>query len=170
MRCDRKGVQYLRSTGGSALLDAVEATAEYLQKNAHYSRRVIVLVSDGGDNASKHNAAQVWDVLHRPEAPVVYSIANWSPALSGTQADESRLRKLTEATGGLEFRVKKDDQAVEAADHLMEAMDGRYELEFTASDPATNGSERKLRVKAGKELRAQKMKVVGPDGYLAARQ
>lgn len=166
----RKGVSYLKSSGGSALLDAVEATARYMQRNAHFDRRVIVLVSDGGENASKDKADAVWDVLHEREAPVVYSIANSSPALSGAHADQERLLRLTEETGGLGFPVRSEKDAAQAADGLMEAMQGRYELEFTASDPAADGSERKLHVELTKDLRKQKMKAVAPDGYVAARQ
>ncbi len=165
----RKGLSYLKSSGGSAMLDAMEATSRYMEKNAHFEQRVIVLVSDGGDNASKHNAAQVWDVLHWPEAPVVYSIANRSEGRTET-ADWESMVNLSERTGGLAFPVERANEAVPAADHLIEAVRGRYELEFTASDAAPDGKKRKLRVAADEDLRTQKMKVVGPDGYVAARQ
>jgi Ca-activated chloride channel homolog len=166
----RKGLSYLKSSGGSALLDAVESTAEYMQKNSHYARRVIVLVSDGGDNASRMSEDTVWRELHRPEAAVVYSIANPSPALSGAHADQEWLVTFTERTGGLAFPVKTENEAVQATDHLIDAIQGRYELEFTANNPAPDGGKRKLRVVGDPDLRKQKMKIVGPDGYIAAGQ
>jgi VWFA-related protein len=166
----RKGLSYLKSSGGSALRDAVESTAEYMQKNAHFERRVIVLVSDGGENASKMSEDAVWRELHRPQAPVVYSIANRSAASAGPTADWKSIVNLSERTGGLAFPVETENEAVPVTDHLIEAIQGRYELEFTASDPAADGTKRKLRVVADPDLRKQKMKVVGADGYVAARQ
>jgi VWFA-related protein len=166
----RKRLSYLKSTGGSALLDAVESTAEYMQKNAHFARRVIVLVSDGGENASKMSEDAVWRELHRPQAPVVYAIANPSPALSGAHADEELLLTLTQRTGGLVFPVKTENEAAQTSDHLIDAVQGRYELEFTASNLAADGRKRKLRVVADPDFRKQKIKVVAPDGYVAAGQ
>lgn len=166
----RKGMNYLKSTGGSALLDAVGSTAEYMQKNAHFERRVIVLVSDGGENASKRKEDVVWRELHRAEAPVVYSIANLSPALSGARADQERLLRLADRTGGLALPVDTENGALQATDRLIAAIEGRYELEFTASDPAADGSERKLHVALEKDLRKQKIKLAGPDGYMAPGQ
>ncbi|HEV2576191.1 MAG TPA: VWA domain-containing protein [Acidobacteriaceae bacterium] len=166
----RKGVSYLRSSGGSVLLDAVESTARYMQKNAHFERRVIVLVSDGGENASKMSEDEVWRELHRPEAPVVYSIQNPSAASSGSTAGWKLLLNLSERTGGLAFPVNTENEALQATDYLIEAIQGRYELEFTSGNPAADGSVRKLRVELTNDLRKQKFKVVGADGYVAERQ
>ena len=165
-----QGVGYLKSSGGSALLDAVSATAKMMEKDAKNERRVVVLISDGGENASKINADALLRELHQPEAPVVYTLVNWGDTNPNTRADGTRLRKLTEGTGGVEFPVKAEGDAVQAADSLLQIMQGRYELEFSASDPAADGNERKLHVELTKDLRKQKMKVVGPDGYVAARQ
>lgn len=166
------GLTYLKSSGGSALLDAVISTARMMQKQAKYPDRVVLLVSDGGENASKSNADEVWRELHLPEAPVVYSLVNWGQGDSNEQAraDQKELRKLTEATGGLALLVKPQDDPMQAVDDLLEAVQGRYDLEFTASDAAADGRERKLHVVPEKDLRKQKMMVVASDGYVAARQ
>jgi VWFA-related protein len=166
----KKGVQYLKSTGASALLDAVGRTAKYMQENARYERRVIVLVSDGGENASKMTEDALRRELHRSEAPVVYSLVNWSGGIPDVHADLKRLLNLAEETGGLEFLVKTDNEAVQVADSLMQAVQRRYELEFTASNPAADGHTRKLRIALKEELRKQKIQVVGPDGYMAPQQ
>jgi VWFA-related protein len=167
-----RGLTYLKSSGGSALLDAVLSTARMMQKDAKYPRRVLLLVSDGGENASKSNADEVRLELHRPEAPVVYSLVNWSEADTNerARADQKELRKLTETTGGLALLVNRQDDPVQAVDDLLQAVQGRYELEFTASDPVADGKERKLRVVPEKNLRKQKMMVVASDGYVAAPQ
>jgi VWFA-related protein len=172
---DRKlvaqGLSYLKSSGGSALLDALLSTARMMQKEAKYPRRVVLLVSDGGENASKSNADEVRRELHQPEAPVVYSLMNRSEADTDARArtDQKELRKLTETTGGLALPVNPQEDPVQAVDDLLQAVQGRYELEFTASDPVADGKERKLRVVTEKDLRKQKMMVVASDGYVAAR-
>jgi hypothetical protein len=66
--------------------------------------------------------------------------------------------------------VNPQDDPVQEADDLLQAVEGRYELEFTASDPVADGRERKLRVVPEKDLRKQKMRVVASDGYVAAQQ
>ena len=77
---------------------------------------------------------------------------------------------LSERTGGLAFPVETENEAALATDHLIDAIQGGYELEFTASDPAADGSKRKLRVVADRGLQKQRMKVVGSDGYIASQQ
>lgn len=164
------GLKYLKPWGGSALLDAVVSTAQWMEKQAKNPERVLVVVSDGGENASKSSEEAVRRELQRPEAPVLYSFINSLSGDGPNRADETRLRRLTEDTGGLAILVKKKNSASQAADELAQATSGRYELEFTASNPAADGSERKLRVEPSSDLRKQKIKVVGPDGYIAARQ
>jgi VWFA-related protein len=46
-------LQRIDSRGGTALYDAVRASLDYLNEKAHNEKRVLLLISDGEDNASK---------------------------------------------------------------------------------------------------------------------
>ena len=94
------GVPRRDSIGGTALLDAVARAADYLAEHAARPRKVLLVVSDGNDNASVTRV----DALKRTAAE--HDIAVFAIAVaSRDDADAARhgrdaLEKLTESTGG----------------------------------------------------------------------
>ena len=88
--------------GRTALYDAVVDGLDYAQKGSR-DRRVLVVLSDGGDNAS---TATLKDVVARVQASntVIYSIALEDPL--DADANPGRLKKLSEASGGESFSPK----------------------------------------------------------------
>ena len=54
-------------TGMTALYDAIAVGLEQLQKGK-WDKKALIVVSDGGDNASKHNLAQVMSMVNQSNA------------------------------------------------------------------------------------------------------
>ncbi len=48
----REGLSHIDSRGGTALFDAVVASADKLAGNAKQPKQVLILITDGEDNAS----------------------------------------------------------------------------------------------------------------------
>ena len=48
----RDGLSYVKSSGGTAMYDALVASADYMSKNAKLPKQVLLVVTDGEDNAS----------------------------------------------------------------------------------------------------------------------
>lgn len=89
----------IHARGQTAVYNAVGAGLEYVNKGT-YERKVLVLVSDGGDNASSIRREQV---LARAQASnaVIYTVGVIDPL--ETEADPAFLRQLSQASGGQSF-------------------------------------------------------------------
>jgi Ca-activated chloride channel homolog len=94
-----RAVSAVSARGQTALYDAVYEGLKHLQL-AHEEKKALIIVSDGGDNASQHTAGDVL-ALARQSQTVIYSIG----LFSGSSADENPkvLRRLCEDTGGIAF-------------------------------------------------------------------
>ncbi|HEY0163468.1 MAG TPA: VWA domain-containing protein, partial [Edaphobacter sp.] len=99
----RQGLNYIKSSGGTAVYDALVASADYLSKNAKHPKQVLLVVTDGEDNASSATLEQAIRRIQDLDGPVIYSIG----LLFGEDTDkrESRharrvLETLSEQTGG----------------------------------------------------------------------
>jgi len=151
-------LKFIKSSGGTALLDTVNATLDILKKG-RYRSRAIVLISDGGENASQFPEKQLMQKLREPGAPTIYALVNEEHPIAAAAREPKLLGNLLEATGGLEFPIKRaaDEQA--AVQRLVRAMEGRYRLVYTAPDTALDGSTHRIEVELNKDLRKQKMNI-----------
>jgi VWFA-related protein len=104
-------VQAIKARGQTAIYNAVNAGLDYVQKGG-FERQVLIVLSDGGDNASNTTRAQVLANAQASNA-VIYTIALVDPL--DTEADPGFLKQLSELTGGVAFRPKN---AAEVADIL----------------------------------------------------
>jgi len=73
----------IATRGMTALYDAVAAALEHLNKGDR-EKKVLLVVSDGGDNASRHNLAQVMAMAGQPDA-IIYTIGLFDPEDSRPQ-------------------------------------------------------------------------------------
>ena len=86
--------------GGSAMLDAIwlACTSRKLVKGEPLEpRRVIVIVGDGKDNASKHTLDETIEMAKR-SLVTIYAVS--TDAYGFTSAEGKNLRRLAEETGG----------------------------------------------------------------------
>ena len=87
------------STGRTALYDALIAGLDHLN-DASRPRKALVVISDGGDNASRATLDAVLARAHKSNA-AIYTIGVYDP----DEADKNRgaLKALARATGGERF-------------------------------------------------------------------
>jgi len=100
--------------GKTALYDAVIAGLEQLDKGA-YQKHVLVVLSDGGDNASEHTEKEM---LRRVEASsaLIYTIVDPDVFTPG-EGNRGVLRRLAKLSGGLAYFPKSEREVV---DNFME--------------------------------------------------
>jgi VWFA-related protein len=92
--------------GRTALYDAVIAGLEHLEASMH-QKRVLVVLSDGGDNASRHTEDEMLAKVLASDA-LVYTISH---ASSGDiDADPGVMKRMAELSGGLSYspRTERD--------------------------------------------------------------
>jgi len=159
-----KWVGFLQASGGTALRDAITLASSQLE-TARYRSRAIVLISDGGENASRSSERDVRDALLAAGVPTMYALVNRAGQTGAEPGARNRLARLVEMTGGLEFPIRGEQDAQAAVDRMMRVMHGRYRLLFTASGATAAATEHTLQVELKKDLRRQKMNVAAPQIY-----
>ena len=82
----KEGLEKIEARGGTALYDAVVASADHLKKEAKLEKKVIFVVTDGDDNESAETLEQAVRRLQGEGGPTVYAIG----ILEKRRASEAR--------------------------------------------------------------------------------
>jgi Ca-activated chloride channel homolog len=142
------GLARVDSIGGTALRDAVLLGEEYLEAHATRDQKVLLLITDGNDNASAAPPDRLERRAERSEI-VVYAVG----LLDAEDASKARgarraLDELTQPTGGLACYPASLEQTREAVLEIARQIRLQYTLGYTPRVQALDGSYRKLRVVA----------------------
>ena len=147
----REGLAHIDSKGGTALYDAVVASADQLSKGAKRPKQVLLIITDGEDNASSLTLEQTIRRVQQLQGPVVYSIG----LLFGDEGGgrESRrakraLQLLSDETGGLAFFPKSLAEVDSIAAEVARDIRSQYTIGYHSTKPATEGGYRTVKVEA----------------------
>jgi Ca-activated chloride channel family protein len=150
------------ATGKTALYDAiVKARAQLLAGNRDKS--VLIVISDGGDNASAHSLAEVLTMAERSSA-LVYTIGIFDD--EDPDRNPNVLKRLAQATGGEAFFPGQLHEVVAICERIARDIRHQYTLGYVSSNAAQPGAYRAIRVVArvtGKD----KLIVRTRSGYIA---
>ena len=147
----------LRQLGGVTVADQGEGLR----------RRVLVVLSDGKDNASALSDNDVLDAASRSDT-VIYSIALRAlDAFDSSDDDNSSflLRQLAERTGGRIFMVRDAQELTDVYRRIHEELQHQYTLAYASRRPP-DGSWRRLRVQVTRSGVLARTK----EGYFAPRR
>lgn len=131
--------------GGTALIDSIEAVSNYLaRRGGRDERRIILLFSDGEDNASRRNVRQAINAaaFNRVEIYAL-SVAGSPGASRGTPI----LRQLADATGGRVFEKVQPRQAADFFGVLKRVLESEYVLTYTPAEAPMPRMARKLEIR-----------------------
>jgi Ca-activated chloride channel homolog len=159
-----EATRQLRAQGATSLYDAIYLASDYL--NPAQGRRVIVIVSDGGDTTSNKGLLDALAQAQKSDA-VIFAVFTGNPWPSENLRDlaaERALEALTKETGGELFkpRVKDGQRPGEESDEvslkeldqlfadLAERLRTQYVLGFYSTNEKRDGSFRKLNVRIKK--------------------
>ena len=147
----KDGLAHIESRGGTALYDAVVASADKLAADAHRPKQVIVIITDGEDNASSLNLEQAIRRVQQLSGPVIYSIGLlFGDEMSRGEVRHARraLEMLSGETGGIAFFPKSLDQVDEIAAEVARDIRSQYTLTYHSTKPSTDPGFRKVTVVA----------------------
>jgi VWFA-related protein len=149
-------VQAIKARGRTAIYNAVNAGLGYVGKGG-YERQVLVVVSDGGDNASATTRAQVLASAQASNA-VIYTIAIVDPM--DPEADPGFLRQLSGLTGGVAFRPKNVREIEEIFQRIARDIRNMYTLGYVPSAAGLKREELRrvavdVRLPTGQKLSAR---------------
>src|ERR1700677_1653453 len=147
----RDGLSHIDSKGGTALYDAIMASADYLTKNGKRSKQVLLVITDGEDNASSTTLEETVRRIQDLQGPVVYSIGLlYDDTGGGREARRARraLEMLANETGGIAFFPKNLSQVDEIAAEVARDIREQYTIGYHSTKPAVQGGFRAIRVEA----------------------
>jgi VWFA-related protein len=164
----KEALEKIDAKGGTALYEAVVASAEHLKKNARLERKVLFVVTDGEDNASRETLEQAVKQLQEENGPSVYAI--------GVLGDEEHPRRakraleiIAQRTGGLAFFPKTLDEVDEISKQVAHDIRNQYTIGYKPTHPRSAGGFRQIRVEA-KAKGHGKLTVRTKSGYYAGTQ
>lgn len=148
--------------GQTALYDAVIAGLDQLD-SAERQKHVLVVLSDGEDNASRQSEG---DMLKRADQSnaLIYTVS--TKRLDTSVGNERLLRKLARSTGGELYTPRTERDVVAAFAEIGSKIRQGYTIGYTPTNAAHDGTYRKLIVRVlAPGMRAPVVHV--RDGYLA---
>jgi VWFA-related protein len=147
--------------GRTAMYDAVIEGLEYASSGSR-DRRVLVVLSDGGDNASQ---ATLKDVVTKVQASntVIYSVALDDPL--DADANPGKLKQLSEASGGESFSPKDVMEVRKAFQKIARDVRHMYTIGFEPMNTAYHAGFHRLRVDV-KTADGRRLSVHSRTGYL----
>jgi len=147
----------LRSTGRTALLDAIQMGVRKL-KDARYARKALLILSDGGDNHSRFTEHQVKSLIKESDV-AVYSVGIFDHYVSTEEEllGPELLREVSDMTGGTAFTLSRLNQMPVLTRVIGIQLRHQYMLAYR---PQSTPSDRKWR-KISVKLRVPKSLHVG---------
>ncbi len=153
-----------QARGTTALYDALELALGHLEKGMR-QRKSLVLLSDGGDNASYATLEEVMHLAQSSSA-TIYCIGIYDP----DQKDRNPgvLKQIAKLTGGEAFFPKKASDLGEVWPRIATTIRGQYTIGFLSSNSGRDGTYRKVKITAV-DKRGKNLDVRSRPGYYAGK-
>jgi Ca-activated chloride channel family protein len=138
-----EALRAVSARGRTALYDAVSEGLHHLQYG-HLDKKALIIVSDGGDNASHLKYAQVLAQARQSQA-LIYSIG-----LIGSNDGEENpglLRRLCKDTGGISYFPREGESAADVAKEIARDLREQYTLGYAPQSSKLADAFRKIEVK-----------------------
>src|SRR5215470_889094 len=136
------------SRGGTAMRDAVRMSIDHLKEKAHKDKKVLVVVTDGNDNASLVSLENLVKASQQSEV-LIYCVG----LLTEEERREAKRAKraldaLAEATGGDTYYPKDLSEVDRIAHQVARDVRNQYTIVYSPSNQALDGSYRQIKVSA----------------------
>ena len=144
-----RGVSHFDSRGTTALYDAVAASADELAHHAKQRKQVLLIITDGADNASRLTLRDAVRRVQGLAGPVVYTIgllydSDPKEALKG----RGDLEMLSTETGGIAYFPRSLDEVGEIASEVARDIRNQYVVGYHSTRAASLGGYRQVHVEA----------------------
>ena len=131
-----------KASGQTSLFDAILVALKEM-KNARNSRKALVIVSDGGDNWSRHNLREMRHALLESAAQV-YAMGIFDPDYMQRHPAEERrgplvLDELAAETGGRSYPVASVEDLPEIGARISRDLRQQYLLAYYPDTPRDDG-------------------------------
>jgi len=141
-----EGIARIDSRGGTAMRDAIDGAMTYVKKEGHRQKKVLLVITDGNDNASNVSLEKLVNRAQQNEV-LVYAIG----LLNEEERREARLAKraldaITRDSGGLAFYPKGPADVDAIALQVAREIRNQYTIAYSPTIPQMDGSFRQIKV------------------------
>ncbi len=168
----RTALERIDARGSTALYDAVIGSLDHLKKGTR-DKKVILLVTDGEDDASTHSLENAIERAQRADA-VIYAVGVFSD--EDIKHDRRAMKKartalsdLANATGGLAFFPETADDTEAICTQIAHDIRNQYTIAYYPTNTAHDGSFRAVQVQVAPPRSSGKLTVRTRTGYYASR-
>jgi VWFA-related protein len=135
----RIALSSIRTIGETALYDAIAAALDHLQQSK-CDKKVLILISDGGDNASKHSLAQAIEMA-KHSAAIIYAIGIFDE--QDGDRNPGVLKRFAKETGGEAFFPESSNEIPSICSGIARDIRNQYTLAYV---PLISKSDAEFRV------------------------
>ncbi len=163
----QEALEKYETRGGTALYDAVVASADELKKHGKLQKKILFVVTDGEDDASRESLEQAVRRLQEENGPTVYAI--------GVLGEERQrrakraLETMAERTGGIAFFPRSLEEVDTISSAVARDIRNQYTIGYKPTTPKSAGGYRAIRVDA-KGRGYGKLTVRTRSGYYAGQE
>ncbi len=142
----QQGLARIDSRGGTAMRDAISMSLDYERKEAKKDKKVLLVITDGNDNASNISLEKVVARANQSDV-LIYAIGLFTDEEKHEATKAKRaLHELTSATGGLAFYPKEVAEVQALAVEVAHDIRSQYTIAYTPSIQQLDGSYRQIKV------------------------
>lgn len=157
----------VEAKGRTSLLDAIYMGIRKM-KSARYSRRALLIFSDGGDNRSRYNELDVKRAIKEADV-LIYSVGTFDRYAS-TQEEllgPELLKSISDVTGGDSFTLTHVAELPEVTRSIGSRLRHQYVLTYRPEEALRDGKWHKISVKLRLPRKWSLLRVRARTGYYA---
>jgi VWFA-related protein len=164
---------FTQAYGSTALLDGVYLAMNQMRK-AHNPRKAILIISAGGDNASRYTEREIKNAVRESDVQL-YAIGIYEPPEARSRTPEEAqgpelLNELAQETGGGAFVVANLAELPDVAAEIGIELRNQYVLYYSPKNLARDGKYRRVQVKLVKKPGFPPLMAIFRTGYYAPAQ
>jgi VWFA-related protein len=148
--------------GQTALYDALAIGLQHL-KNGHHEKKVLLVISDGGDNASQHDFKGILTMTQQANA-TIYTVGLYDP--EDKDQNPKVLKRLAKVSGGECFLPSSTSEVTSICQRIAKDIRNQYTIAYNPTNTNRDGRYRTVKVTV-RAPRHDKLIVRTREGYFA---
>lgn len=143
-----EGLTRIDARGGTAMYDAISMTVDRLKEKGKRDKKVILLITDGNDNASITKLEDLVRKLSSGDTGVVVHVIGLLEEEDRREARKAKraIEQIAMATGGLYYFPKDLAEVEKISQQVAEDIRSQYVLAYSPTIQELDGSFRQIKV------------------------
>jgi len=159
-------ILFTSAKGMTAMYDAIYLGLQKLDSGRN-TRKALLLITDGEDNHSRYNAANIKDFLKEKDVQVYAIGIQDLMQTRGEGVRRATIDELTDITGGRSFFINSSPALEDACLIIATQLKSQYVVGYRPTNPAKDGKWRKVRIKISPPKGVSHLTVRSKAGYYA---